>query len=116
MASRSVALRSSWKCADPATLPAACSASAISRYVLTSRSSVVATRCVLRSVIGPLEAAQLPALALRLDRGRDHHLDLVHIAYGLSAAHAHARPQRPDEVLRAVCKTRRPEEDLLERA
>ena len=48
------------------------------------------------------DAAELEKLALGLDRGRDHHLGFVHVADGVSPAHAHSNLKGPDEVLGAV--------------
>src|SRR5215216_259299 len=57
----------------------------------------------------------LELLALGLERRRDHHLGALEVADVLIAAGGHGRPQRADQVERAVVLLRRPEEDLLER-
>src|SRR5262249_20390220 len=100
-------------------------ASAISRYVPTSMSSEAATRCVLLACLTPHSPlptpdsslpAQLPALALCLDRRCDDHLRVVHISQRCRATHAHARPQGADQVLRAVGQAGRTEQDVFEAA
>src|SRR5947207_7711549 len=58
----------------------------------------------------------LEDLALGLDRRRDDELGLLQLADALRAHRAHAGPDRPHQVERAVLGEGRPEQDLVEGA
>src|SRR5258708_33408105 len=80
----------------------------MSRGAAGSGTLTLDTRLRWRSRLGPhpdpLRGLRL--LALADDRGRDHHLHVLELADGPGAANAHARADRPGQVLGAVVDVR----------